>query len=59
MTVDEALKYIISMGTVAPLPHAGDIAHAAGHASLPLASPDARPNLQGPADPAGRSNRPG
>jgi uncharacterized membrane protein len=24
MTVDEALKYIISMGTVAPLPHPGD-----------------------------------
>jgi uncharacterized membrane protein len=24
MTVDEALKYIISMGTVAPLPHVGD-----------------------------------
>ena len=23
MTVDEALKYIISMGTVAPLPHPG------------------------------------
>jgi uncharacterized membrane protein len=32
MTVDEALKYIISMGTVAPLPHAGH----AGHSSEPL-----------------------
>ena len=29
MTVDEALKYIISMGTVAPLPHAGHAGHAA------------------------------
>ena len=29
MTVDEALKYIISMGTVAPLPHAG-------HPAVPL-----------------------
>lgn len=28
MTVDEALKYIISMGTVAPLPHPGDAAGA-------------------------------
>ena len=27
MTVDEALKYIISMGTVAPLPHAGHAGH--------------------------------
>jgi len=27
MTVDEALKYIISMGTVAPLPHPGDPAN--------------------------------
>jgi uncharacterized membrane protein len=35
MTVDEALKYIISMGTVAPLPHAGHAAHA-GHPSEPL-----------------------
>lgn len=29
MTVDEALKYIISMGTVAPMPHAG-------HPAVPL-----------------------
>ena len=28
MTVDEALKYIISMGTVAPLPHPGNAADA-------------------------------
>ncbi len=32
MTVDEALKYIISMGTVAPLPHAG---------AQPCGAPDA------------------
>ena len=35
MTVDEALKYIISMGTVAPLPHVGGVV---------VASPDAARN---------------
>ena len=35
MTVDEALKYIISMGTVAPLQHVGDVV---------LATPDAARN---------------
>ncbi|MFN3860652.1 MAG: DUF502 domain-containing protein [Roseateles sp.] len=34
MTVDEALKYIISMGTVAPLPHVG-------HSSVPPSGQDA------------------
>jgi uncharacterized membrane protein len=36
MTVDEALKYIISMGTVAPLPHVG-------HPSVPLAEAATNP----------------
>lgn len=42
MTVDEALKYIISMGTVAPLPHPG-------HAGDALADASHQPgrNLQG------------
>ena len=49
MTVDEALKYIISMGTVAPLPHPGS----------PLVVPDPARNPKGSADPLGRSNQPG
>ena len=50
MTVDEALKYIISMGTVAPLPHAG------GAVVVPL---DHERNPKGSADPQGRSNQQG
>ena len=49
MTVDEALKYIISMGTVAPLPHPG-------HTGVPL---DSERNPKGSAVPEGRSNQPG
>jgi uncharacterized membrane protein len=41
MTVDEALKYIISMGTVAPVVHPGDAAR--GDCGGPETRPDALP----------------
>ncbi|MGQ3051413.1 MAG: DUF502 domain-containing protein [Roseateles sp.] len=50
MTVDEALKYIISMGTVSPLPHPLDLGAIADEAGR---------NPQGSAVPDGRSNQPG
>jgi uncharacterized membrane protein len=49
MTVDEALKYIISMGTVAPQVQPDS----------PCAPLDPARNPQGSADPQGRSNQPG
>jgi uncharacterized membrane protein len=49
MTVDEALKYIISMGTVAPM----------AHPDSPCAPLDSERNPQGSAALEGRSNQPG
>ena len=50
MTVDEALKYIISMGTVSPLPHPLDLGAIADEAAR---------NPKGSAEPLDRSNQPG